>query len=175
MERKIILNLAISLDGYIASEDGGFDWIVGCGDNSLDTPNQLDFNMFLEDVDLVVMGKNCYDQGFHGDYSNKKVIVATHEEFEDYENIRFVSTNICQEILREKNLNGKNIFLFGGGVLVQPFIESNIIDEYIVGIIPTILGKGRRLFIGNNNKIDLHTEEVSISDGITVIRYSKKL
>ncbi|MBM6861247.1 dihydrofolate reductase family protein, partial [Clostridium saudiense] len=31
MSRKIVLNLAISLDGYIASEDGSFEWIVGDG------------------------------------------------------------------------------------------------------------------------------------------------
>lgn len=57
MKRKIILNLAISLDGYIASEDGGYDWIVGHGDNTLNTENKFDFDKFLEGIDIVVMGK----------------------------------------------------------------------------------------------------------------------
>lgn len=41
MKRKIILNLAISLDGYIASKDGGFDWILGYGDDTLNTKNKF--------------------------------------------------------------------------------------------------------------------------------------
>ena len=48
MSRKIVLNLAISLDGYIASEDGSFEWIVGDGSDKLDTKNKYDFSKFLD-------------------------------------------------------------------------------------------------------------------------------
>ncbi len=81
MKRKIILNLAISVDGYIASEDGGFDWIVGDGDDTLNTKNKFNFDKFLEGIDIVVMGKNCYDQNMHNDFKNKKVYVATSQKF----------------------------------------------------------------------------------------------
>lgn len=64
MKRKIILNLAVSLDGYIASEDGGFDWIVGDGTHTLDTQNQIDFNYFLQEVDTIVMGKCSMSKTF---------------------------------------------------------------------------------------------------------------
>ena len=71
MNGKIILNLAISLDGYIADENGGFDWIIGDGNNTLNTDEKWDYDKFLEDIDVVVMGKNCYDQGFHKDFVEK--------------------------------------------------------------------------------------------------------
>ena len=174
MNRKIILNLAISLDGYIASEDGGFDWIVGDGDNRLDTTNQIDYNVFLEDVDVVVMGKNCYDQGFLQDFKDKKVYVATTQKLEDKDNIHFIGGDICKIIEEEKNKEGKNIFLFGGGVLVDSFIKADIVDEYIIGIIPIILGKGRPLFLENNPTIKLHLEEYSVSEGIPILRYTKR-
>lgn len=174
MKRKIILNLAISIDGYIASEDGGFDWIVGDGDNSLNSEKKLDFNEFLREVDTVVMGKKCYDQNFHNDYKNKKVYVATYKELEDYENVHFINGDICKVIEEERKKEGKNIFLFGGGKLVDNFIKANIIDEYIIGIIPTILGKGRPLFLGNNPKIDLHLDEYILDNGIVILRYSKR-
>lgn len=174
MKRKIILNLAISIDGYIASEDGGFDWIVGDGDNSLNSEKKLDFNEFLSEVDTVVMGKTCYDQNFHNDYKNKKVYVATSKELEDYENVHFINGDICKVIEEERKKEGKNIFLFGGGKLVDNFIKANIIDEYIIGIIPTILGKGRPLFLGNNPKIDLHLDEYILDNGIVILRYSKR-
>ncbi len=76
MKRKIILNLAMSIDGYIASKDGGFDWIVGDGDEKLDTRDKWDYDKFLNDVDTVVMGKNCYDQSFHNDFADKKSICS---------------------------------------------------------------------------------------------------
>ena len=119
MKRKIILNLAMSLDGYIASEDGGFDWIVGDNNNNLDTENKWDYNKFLEDIDVVVMGKKCYDQNFLDDFKNKKVYVATSSNLKNYENIHFVSGDICKVIEKERECEGKNIFLFGGGVLID--------------------------------------------------------
>ena len=69
---------------------------------------------------------------------------------------------------------GKNIFLFGGGVLVDHFLKADIIDEYIIGIIPTILGKGRPLFLGNNPKIDLSLQYYTVEDGIVIMKYSKR-
>lgn len=173
MSKKIILNLAISIDGYIASEDGGFEWIVGDGDKSLDTEKKWDFNGFLDTIDIVVMGKNCYDQNFHKDFKNKKVYVATSKNLKDYENIHFIKDDIVKIIEKERQTIEKNIFLFGGGKVIDPFIKADIIDEYVIGIIPTILGKGRKLFLENNPKIDLHLDEYITDEGVVILRYSK--
>ncbi|CUP98688.1 MULTISPECIES: dihydrofolate reductase family protein [Clostridium] len=173
MNGKIILNLAISLDGYIADEEGGFDWIVGDGSDTLNTKNKIDFDKFLEGIDVVVMGRNCYNQNFHNEYKDKDVYIATSDDIEDYENYHFIKGDICKQISDLKE-EGKNIFLFGGGKMIDPFIKDDIIDEYIIGIIPTILGKGRRLFLGNNPKIDLKLQQYSVEDGIVVMRYSKR-
>jgi len=173
MERKIILNLAISLDGFIASEDGTYEWIVGDGDHKLNT-GKHDFSKFLEGVDTVVMGKNCYDQNMHLEYKNKKVFIATSQNLKNKENIHFINGDICKVILDEKKKEGKDIYLFGGGVLVDHFIKADIIDEYIIGIIPIILGKGRPLFLQNNPTVKLHLDEYLIEDGITILKYSKR-
>lgn len=174
MNRKIILNLAISLDGYIASEDGGYDWIVGDGDNTLNTKDKLDFNKFLEGIDIVVMGKNCYDQNMHNEYKNKKVYIATSQKIQNQDNIHFINGDICKIIQEEKEKEGKDIYLFGGGVLIDSFIKANIIDEYILGIIPIILGKGRPLFLENNPTINLHLVEYIVENGITILKYVKR-
>lgn len=174
MKRKIILNLAMSIDGYIADEDGGFAWIVGDGDERLDTQNKWDYEKFLEGIDIVVMGKKCYDQGFLDDFKDKKVYVATTKELEDHDNIHFINNDICKVIEEERKREGKDIFLFGGGVLIDSFLKADIIDEYIIGIIPTILGSGRPLFLGNNPKIDLHLDEYITDKGIVILKYSKR-
>lgn len=173
MSGKIILNLAISLDGYIADENGGYDWIVGDGNKGLNTDNKWDYGKFLEDIDVVIMGKNCYDQGFHKDFSGKDVYIATSKEIENYENYKFISGDIVKSIDDIKN-QGKNIFLFGGGVVIDYFVKADVIDEYVIGIIPTILGKGRKLFLDNNPKIDLNLTYYAIEDGVIVMKYSKR-
>lgn len=174
MSRKIILNLAISIDGYIAAEDGSYDWIVGDGNEKLDTENKWDYTEFLENIDVVVMGKKCYDQNFHKDFNGKIVYVATSQFIENHDNIHFVNGDIANIVLEESKKEGKDIFIFGGGGLVDNFIKADIIDEYIIGIIPTILGKGIPLFHKNNPKIDLHLEEYSSDKGIIILRYSKR-
>lgn len=174
MSRKIILNLAMSLDGFIASEDGGYEWIVGDGDTSLDTVNKWDFQKFLDNIDVVVMGKKCYDQNMHNDFKDKKVYVATSKDINDYDNIHFINGDIVKRIEEESENDGKDIYLFGGGVVIDSFIKADVIDEYIVGVVPTILGKGRSLFLGNNPKIDLHLEEILSDQGVVILRYTKR-
>lgn len=173
MNGKIILNIAISLDGYIADKNGGYDWIVGDGNSTLNTDNKWDFAKFLEDIDVVVMGKNCYDQGMHKDYKEKDVYIATSQSIDNYENYHFISGDIVKVINDLKN-EGKNIFLFGGGILIDNFLKSDSIDEYVIGIIPTILGRGRKLFLENNPKIDLSLNYYSVEDGIIIMKYSKR-
>ncbi|MGL5616475.1 MAG: dihydrofolate reductase family protein [Sarcina sp.] len=173
MNGKIILNLAISLDGYIADEDGGFEWIVGDGNDTLDTEEKWDYPEFLETIDVVVMGKNCYDQEFHKDFKDKPVYIATSKELTDYENYHFINGDIVN-IINDLKKQGKNIFLFGGGYLIDPFIKAEVIDEYVIGIIPAILGKGRKLFLDNNPKIDLELNYYSVENGIVVMKYSKR-
>ena len=170
MKRKIILNLAMSIDGYIASEDGGYDWIVGDGDDTLNTKNKFSFDEFLEGIDIVVMGKKCYDQNMHNDYKNKKVYVATSQKIQDQGNLNFISGDIVKIIQEEMEKEGKDIFLFGGGGLVDSFIKADIIDEYIIGIIPIILGKVRPLFLENNPTIKLHLDECIVENGITILK-----
>ncbi len=174
MMRKIILNLAMSLDGYISDENGGFDWILGDGDKRLDTEKAFDFNEFLIDVDTVVMGRKAYEDCGINDVKGRKVIVATSQKMIDYENVEFVNRDICGYIRDLQQKNGKSIWLFGGSTLTDCFIKADLIDEYIVGIIPVVLGKGRPLFLGNNPLVKLHLEEYTLQEGVAILRYSRR-
>lgn len=173
MKGKITLSLAISLDGYIANEDGSYEWIAGQGDCSTDTENEFPFDAFLSGIDVVVMGGRSYRQGFAKDHSSKKVYVATNNVQEDIENIHFISGGIVSPALAEREA-GKNVYLFGGGITVAPFIQANAIDEYFIGIIPVILGKGIPLFLGENPTIPLTLTGYSVRDGITELHYVKR-
>lgn len=175
--RKIILNLAVSLDGYISDDDGGFDWIVGQGDRESDLGEPFDFPAFMSSVDTVVMGSKAYEDCILSGlqtFDNQKVIVATNRNLAVENDAVFISGDICKQVLEMREKDGKDIWLFGGAGVADPFLKADVIDEYIIGIIPTLLGHGRRLFNGGFSKIDLKLEASSVEDGVVMLRYSKR-
>ncbi len=175
MSGKIILNLAISLDGYIADKDGGYGWITGDGDSTLNTGTPFDFAKFVDKIDVVLMGSTCYAQGMAEPYSTKKVYVATSKKqgASINENVTFIKGDIVEIIKKERD-SGKNVYLFGGGIVIDPFIKADIIDEYIIGVIPTVLGGGIKLFMGDNNAINLHLKDFSTENGVVMLSYTKR-
>ncbi len=175
MAKQIVMTLAMSLDGYIVDELGGFEWIKGDDDHTLDTEMKWDYQQFLSSIDLVIMGKRCYEQDMHLDFKNKPVLVASHEPKAPVHNLSFIQGDIVQETLEYMGQHHlESAFLFGGGGLLDAFIKADIIDEYIIGIVPIILGRGRKLFYDNNPVIKLHLKKVVIEEGVTILTYTKR-
>jgi len=178
MKRKIILNLAMSLDGYILDDKGKFDWVKGDGDKSNDTEKQFSFPDFISGLDIMVMGKKSYQDCTTEAmemFKSTKIYVASSEKLETkYDNIKFIEGDVVSQIVKLKEEDGKNIWLFGGAVLADQFIKADVIDEYIVGIIPIILGSGKPLFLKDNPTIKLHFKECTVQEGVTISRYTKR-
>jgi len=175
--RKLVLNLAISLDGFISDEHGGFEWIGGHDDKSIDTKEVFEFSDFMKSIDIIVMGSKAYEDVVLKNldiYEDKKIIVATSRVLEKRENVEFINGDICGKILKLKKEKGNNIWLYGGAILTDSFIKANLVDEYIIGIIPTILGGGRSLFKGDYEKINLHLDQATVNDGIAMLIYSRR-
>ncbi len=170
-QRKIIFSAAMSLDGYIADQDDGYKWISGDGHHQLDTLEKWDYPGFLKQVDVVIMGRRCYDLGQHTDFTDKTVIVATHQKRND-PNVIFTSDPV--KVLSElKAQDGKNIFVFGGAGLFQTCLAANLIDTFILGIVPVILGHGIRLF-KEGSQLKLQLTKQTIEEGIVILTYFKE-
>ena len=143
--RKVILFIAMSLDGFIARKDGQVDWLDGYDDMGL-------YEKFVADVDTVIMGWNTYHQIVHKlspdqwVYDNMKSYVITHRDEKSLNHIIFTQDDICHLVHELKCKDGKNIWLCGGAQLIHQFIENDLIDEYRITIIPTLLGEGISLF-----------------------------
>lgn len=173
--RKIILNLAMSIDGKIVDENYGFSWIYGDGNKSNDTKYQFDFESFLNSCDTLIFGKKAYDDLPRKTFDlffNKKIIVLTHSsDIPKTKNIEFYNGNLNELVRILKIKNGKNIWVFGGASVCNILIKEDLIDEYIIGIIPVIVGKGKRLFEDDNPMLRLKIKNYSISEGITILEY----
>lgn len=177
MERSIILYIAMSLDGYIARKNGAVDWLSGHADeNNVDNG----YNNFYKTIDTVVMGRTTYEQVINElspdvwVYEGKKCYVATTKKGEADSKVEFISEDIVGNIKNLKKQQGKDIWIVGGAKLIDQFIKQDIIDKYIITVIPTILGEGIPLFIKENPEIKLRLVETKVVDGMTELTYIKR-
>ncbi len=105
MARDIILNLAISLDGFICDEDGGFAWISGQGDVRADTADHFDFDGFLASCDTIVMGRKAYEDCLSSlpEAAEKRFLVASRTPRAPEGRVVFLSADVVAEVLALKD------------------------------------------------------------------------
>lgn len=148
---KILVYIATSLDGYIARENGGIDWLPESSESSYD--------IFYKSVDTVIMGKTTYDQVLtFGEYpyKDKKSFVFSTTQQNNDENAEFVS-DIEKFVKDIFSGTGENIWLVGGAKIIASFLKQGAVDEIIITKIPVILGNGTPLFqnIKDETKLEL--------------------
>ena len=147
--RKVVLYIAMSLDGYIADKNGGVDWLMGDGS---DPENQGSYPDFIKTIDTVILGHTTYHQiatELSPDvwmYEGKLTYVLTHKKYENKEDILFTDENVPELIERLKIEEGKDIWICGGATIVNQLLQTDLIDRFCFTLIPTILGKGIKLF-----------------------------
>lgn len=171
--RKTVLYIAMSLDGYIASKDGGVEWLGGDGS---DNENEGSYSSFFDTIDTVVLGYKTYNQirtELSPDvwmYADKTSYVITHKRIENRENILFCN-NLSLLIKNLKKQNGKDIWICGGAEIVNELLELNLIDRFCITIIPTILGDGIRLFHQQKKELLLKLISTQSYNGMTDLIY----
>lgn len=175
--RKVVLYIAMSLDGYIADSTGKVDWLNGHGSEEEDVET---YSAFIMDVDTVIMGWNTYHQVTTelspGEwvYKGLTTYVITHRKLFPTENIKFVQDNPCRVIEQLKSEEGKAIWICGGASIIHPLMQGGLIDEYYISIIPTILGSGIRLFEEIQSEIKLKLVRIQSYNGITELVYVRR-
>lgn len=175
--RKIVLFIAMSLDGYIADGGGRVDWMTGqdCDGETLDV-----YSEFVKDIDTILMGWNTYYQvttelsPAEWIYSDFTTYVITHNEGKSTEQIRFTDENPVNLIEKLKSENGKDIWICGGANLIGQLMEGDLIDEYYISVIPTLLGSGIRLFGNMKKEIKLKLLKTQTYNGITDLVYTRR-
>lgn len=175
--RKIVLFIAMSLDGYIADKDGGVDWLGGQDENA---ENIDSYSAFIEDVDTVIMGWNTYHQVVtelspaEWVYADLVSYVVTHRDIPSAGRIIFTQEDPCSLVRQLMQEKGKNIWICGGASIVHQLMQENLIDVYYISIIPVILGKGIRLFEAIEDGIKLRLIKTQIYNGITELVYERR-
>ncbi|MCI9079795.1 MAG: dihydrofolate reductase [Lachnospiraceae bacterium] len=175
--RKVVLFIAMSLDGYIADKKGSVGWLAGQGD---DSENVDVYAGFVKGIDTILMGWNTYHQivtelsPSKWVYEDFITYVITHNECAFSEQIRFINENPAVLLKKLKLEEGKDIWICGGANLVQQLMYNDSIDEYYISVIPTLLGSGVRLFGNMEKEIKLKLIKVQAYNGITDLIYIRR-
>lgn len=171
--KKVILNLAVSLDGFIEGPNGEFDWCL----------NDQDYGMaeFFFDTNTVFIGRKSYelvagleDQYFPGidkvcvfsdtiaEAMHPKVEIIKRQSFDERVN----------QILSDDEDSGQ-VWLFGGADLLTTFLEKRLVTEMLLSVHPVILGGGKPLFQQLQNRVNLLlTGTQAYDSGLVQLRYT---
>lgn len=174
--RKVVLFIAMSLDGYIADAHGGVDWLDGQDPHEEEVDR---YSVFVQDVDTVIMGWNTYHQivtelsPTEWVYDNLTSYVMTHRKLPSEKNIIFTEGSPFDLVKELKKKEGKGIWVCGGADIVQQFIQTDLIDEYDISVIPILLGSGIRLFGTAADEIKLKLISSRTYHGIAELIYTR--
>ncbi|KAK1545815.1 riboflavin biosynthesis protein RibD domain-containing protein [Colletotrichum paranaense] len=133
-QRRLRYNVAISLDGFIAPPDGSTDWIV--------QDDNIDSQALYAQFDTFVMG----EQNPLRRYPKQKLVVGSRtQRSDDHPSVTIVSHNFTGYVADLKNVEGRDIWLMGGGQLAGPCLDAGILDSVETAIMPVMLRKGIRM------------------------------
>jgi Dihydrofolate reductase len=175
-ERKVILYIAQSLDGFIAREDNDISWLSVIQQKDED----YGYGEFVKSIDTVIMGRKTYEKvlsfGIEYPHKDKKSYILSKTVKGSKDNLEFYNDSIEFLIEKLKNVKGKDIFIDGGAEIVKEFRSKNLIDQYIISIVPIMIGKGIRLFKETDaeNKLKLLDYKV-FSSGLVQLKYETAL
>lgn len=145
-DRKIILYIATSLDGYIAKPHDDLSFLNIVAKEGED----YGYNNFMQIIDTVILGRKTYDwvmkQVPDFPHADKTTYIITRTSRPSIGKTHFYSGNLKDLVLQLKKEPGKNIFIDGGAEIVNELLKYKLIDDFIISLIPILLGNGTRLF-----------------------------
>jgi dihydrofolate reductase len=170
--RKVVLYISMSLDGYIATKDNSLDFLSLVEQEGED----YGFNDFVKSVDAVIIGRKTYEKviamGYEYPHTNKDVYIITRTKRPSIGNFKFYTGDLTQLVYSLKNQSGKNIYCDGGAEIANELMKNNLVDEFIISIIPILLGDGIKLF--KDGRLEQKLELVSskqFAKGLTQLHY----
>jgi dihydrofolate reductase len=168
--RKLVLALAVSLDGYIEGPNGEYDWCFMDQDYGM--------SEFMSGVDAVFVGRKTYEmsQGVEVDMTSMPKMdeyVFSNTLDKVKEGSILIRGDIRSEVEKIKKQQGKDIWLFGGAGLTTILMNLKLIDEVHLAIHPIILGGGKPLIRDISERVNLKLINTkTFSTGLVSLKYS---
>jgi len=171
-QRKIIVHIATSADGYIARKDGSYDW--------LDRPSpkgNYGMNAFFKTIDTIIWGRKTWDiaaaAGGAASFGPKvQNYVFTHRAAAEAERVEFVNEPVAPFVERLRAKPGKHIWMMGGGGVIGSFLDAGAIDEFAISVIPVLIGEGIPLIEPARRHVEMELiESRPFANGVVQLHY----
>jgi len=171
--RKIIVNLAMSADGFIARRDGNLDWLT-----KRPAPKGF-YGMpeFSRTIDAKILGRKTFDWGVkmgapYGADDLHYVFSRHSAPASLPDGVQFVTESIPAFAERLRNQAGKNVWLMGGSEMIASFLDEGAIDEFIVTVVPAFIGDGIPLMSPRHREVPLRLlASQQFPDGVVQLHY----
>src|SRR5579863_8215623 len=168
--RRLVYSVAASLDGFIAGPNREYDWMTHDPD--------FDFLALYSEFDTGLMGRGTYEvartrSDLLASMKMKIVVVSTTLNPAGHPGVTILSHDIPVAVAALKGQPGKDIWLFGGGVLFRSLLDFGLVDAIYVSVMPVLLGSGVPLLpAGQRCKLQLDEHRVYPASGVVSLRYS---
>lgn len=186
-ERKLILSMQVTLDGFVSGPNDEMDWLINTDDDWKDLFGDIDL------ADVYLLGRKMYPG--YADYwrsvlvkpdsdpnelrfaklaDKTQHVVFTRGAFTpDWSNTR-VAHDLVGEVSRLKKEKGGNMIAWGGAGFAASLMDLDLVDEYRFALNPTILTEGKALFseLERRNELAL-IEAKGLPSGLAVLRYGR--
>ena len=168
--RNVVLEAAITLDGYIARPDGSVDYLF--------MPKGFSLEPFFKSIDVVIMGRKTYEVGLKlGGFGMFKIpifVMSRSMPEREEGNLVFTHQSPRELITALRKAKGKKIWLMGGGELTRSFLQEDLVDELSFGVVPILLGEGVPMFpAGFPQRNFTLAESKSYSGGFLRLHYQR--
>jgi dihydrofolate reductase len=175
--RKLFIYIATSLDGYIAKPNDDLSFL-----NLVEKEGEdYGYAEFTATIDTILLGRKTYDWVLrevgpsHYDNGDRDVFVITRQKRPTVGRTQFYDGDVVEFVQQLKALSGKNIYCDGGAELINKLLEEDLIDEFIISVIPILVGDGMRLFKDGRPEQQLELVSTKAFDtGLTQLHYRRK-
>jgi dihydrofolate reductase len=174
--RKLSLFIAASLDGYIAKPNDDLSFLKLVEKEGED----YGYTAFTANIDTIILGRKTYDYvlkeigSSHYDNGLRDVYVITRTQRPGVGRTAFYSGNLADLVQQLKSEDGKNIYCDGGAEIINELMKQDLIDEYIISVIPILLGNGTKLFKDNRPEQELEfVQAKSFETGLMQLHYKR--
>jgi len=175
--RLLTIFIATSLDGYIAKPNDDLSFLKLVEREGED----YGYAEFTATIDTIILGRKTYDWVLkeigtsHYDNGERDVYVITRTERPGVGKTTFYTGNLTELVQQLKGGNGKNIYCDGGAEIINELLKNDLIDEFVISVVPVLVGNGTRLF--KDNRPEQMLELVStkaFETGLVQLRYKRK-